>query len=51
MEILVEQVFQISGIFVVSNKLTKMSQDLKSKLCPNINDSLSHCPAASTAWL
>ena len=32
-------------------KPTKMSQELESKLCPNINNSLMHCSEASTAWL
>ena len=32
-------------------KPIKMSQVLKSKLCPSINDSLMHCPAVSTVWL
>ena len=32
-------------------KLTIMSQELKSELCPNINDSLMHYPRTSTAWV
>ena len=32
-------------------KPTKMSQELKSKLRPNINDTLMHCQEASTTWL
>ena len=28
-------------------KLTKLSQELKSKLKPNINDTLMYCPEAS----
>ena len=32
-------------------KLTKWSQELKSKLKFNINDILIHCPEASTTWL
>ena len=32
-------------------KLTKLSQELKSKLKPNINDTLMHCPEASMTWL
>ena len=27
-----------------------LSQELKSKLKPNINDTLMHCPEASTTW-
>ena len=28
-----------------------MAQELKSNLKPNINDTLIHCPEASTTWL
>ena len=28
-----------------------MSQELKCKLCPDINESLMHCPPTSIAWL
>ena len=31
-------------------KTTLMSQELKSKLCPSVNDSPMHCPRTSTAW-
>ena len=32
-------------------KLTKMSQELKSKLCQNVNDTLMHCSEVLTTWL
>ena len=31
-------------------KLTILSQELKSKLNPKINDTFMHCPEASTTW-
>ena len=34
-----------------TTKLTELSQELKSKLKPNINDTLMHCSEASTTWL
>ena len=32
-------------------KPSQMAQELKSKLKPNINDTLMHCPEGSTTWL
>ena len=35
----------------IYKKPTKLSQEMKSELKPNINDTLMHCPEASTMWL
>ena len=41
----------ISNLLYMLQKPTIMSKELKSTLCPSVNDSLMHCPRTSTAWL
>ena len=39
------------NIWLDVQKLSQIAQELKSNLKPNINDTLMHCPEASTMWL